>query len=202
MCMPGRESRIWEWGWLTSREAVNKHQCVHLSCSWEDVHTPSQPTLPPPSPPSCFASSHPRKRTAFWICQSVLSEGDQGEKSGQPHLSQFTCEQCSGTSVQPVRAKSKILSWRRSKMMTAQCWNSWNVYEMEGALMGWPQTCYCVLCWNYYRIKCSIGDLSRHMALMSEYTGKRSMLIITWAQNGWMRSFTKGGDDPLINLSN
>lgn len=46
-----------------------------------------------PLPPYHHASLlSPRVSTAFWIRQYVLSEGDWGEESGQPHLSKHTWE--------------------------------------------------------------------------------------------------------------
>lgn len=192
-----RESRIWEWWWLTSRGAVIKHQCVHLSCSWEEVL---------PLPPCLHASLLPNqeKDSILGLPACPLRRG-LGRKiwptpSVPVHLwtavKKRPCNQCEQTQ------NAVMMGWWRSKMMTSQPWNSRNVYEMDGALMGWPQTRCCVHCWNYHWTKHSDGDLSQHAALLSAYTGRRCMVIITPAYYGWMRSFTEGGDDPIINFSN
>lgn len=190
MWMPGEETerRMWEWRWLISRGAVIKHQCVHLSCSWEEG--PSPPFLPFPAFMLRFFP--PRERTAILGLPVCPLRRGQGRKiwpapSVPAHLS---CNQ------QPA-SELKTPSWWQTETddnpKTVEMCMKW-----KRALMGWPQTCRRVLCWDYH----SDGDLSHSTALMSVYTGKRSVLIITLAHYGWMRSFTEGGVDPIIDLSN
>lgn len=174
-------------GGVTSRGAVIKHQHVHLLWSCKKV---------PPISPCLHASLLPNpEKNSILICQPVLSEGEWKKNLANP-----ICPSSLVTGVQGGL-------WSKSKSSHHRDLKSWhsntevgNVYEMEGALMGWPQTRCGVLRWNDHWIKHSESDLSHHP--VSAHTGKGSMLIITLAQYGWMRSFTEGGDDPRMIFLN
>lgn len=193
-----------KWQREREREKDLRVMVTHLSGSCHQTSMCSPLLLlgrgpSPPSLPSCFASSHPGKGQHFGSA-SLSSQKGSGEKDLANPICPSSLVNCAQEkTVQPVRANSKR---RHDKMTTSQPWNSRNVYEMEGALMGWPQTRRCVHCWNYHWTKHSDGDLSHHTALLSAYTGRRCMVTITPAHYGWMRSFTEGGDDPIINFSN
>lgn len=147
----------------------------------------------PPSLPSCFASSHPGKDRILGLPVCPLRRG-LGRKiwptpSAPVHLwtvfKKRPCNQC--------EKNLKMLSWWRYKMTTSQPWNSRNVYEMEGALMGWPQTGCCVLCWNYHCKKirwwgfvsthCTDKCIHRQKVYVNNYSGSLWLNeIIHW---GW-----------------
>lgn len=181
------EGGMWERQWFTSLGAVIEHQCVHLSCSWEEF--PPLPPFLPPCLPSCFASSHPGKGQQFWSARLSSQKGTGEKKSGQPHLSHFTCELCSRKEHATSVSKLRTVSWWRSNMTTSQPWNSRNVYEMEGALMGWPHNMLLKLSpnqtrwWGFVSSRCSGECTRRHKVSAYNYCGSLWMNeIIHW---GW-----------------
>lgn len=124
-------------GWQREGERENlRVRVTHLSGSCHQTSVCSPLLLlgrvPSLLPSFMLGFISPTKRTAFWVCQSVLSEGDWGEKSGRTHLPQFivNCGQKKNqaTSVSKLQTPSY---WRRREQILKQlrC-------EMEGALMG------------------------------------------------------------------
>lgn len=100
-----------------------------------------------PSPlslPSCFASSYHWKVQHLGFLPICPLRRGLGEKSGQPHLWEFTDERCLRMSVQPVWASSKFgcdggLLHRQTN----------TALEAERALMGWPWKCLYFHPWDH-----------------------------------------------------
>ena len=180
-CESDSDSLLWE---LSSN--IN----VFTSLALGKSSLPSLPPFLPPCLPSCFASSHPGKGRQFLVRQTVLSEGDWGGKNLASPICPTLLVNCAqeksnATSV----SKLKTVSWWRSNMTTSQPWNSRNVYEMEGALMGWPHNMLLkwspnqTRWWGFVSPRCSGECTCRNKVSAYNYCGSLWMNeIIHW---GW-----------------
>lgn len=166
--------------WFTSLGVVMKHQCVRLSCSWEEVPAFMHRFFPP-SKRDCIRG--------LPVCP--LRRG-LGRKSGLSHLSHLACQLHSRKScaIGVGKLKTQTESKHDDKpTVTQKCvWNGRVTNGLATNMLLCPLVKLSPDKTSWW------GFVSPHCT--DEYGVRRYMLII---YNGWIWSFTDGSYDPIIN---
>lgn len=200
-----RTERIMMWLWMPERagsqiEGDSPLGKLSLSINELTYFSRGKRSLPP-FLPSCFTSPHRGGGQHFGSASLSSQKGTVEENLFIPICPRFLVgswfkKNCA-SQCQWTQHSTRVDTWNHNKLTLKQQKCIW-----AGALMGWPLTLESVFCRNYQWIKFCDGDLSHHSAMMRADMGKRSMLIITLTQYGWMRSVTQCGSDPIIDFSN